>query len=179
MRPIFTVHAGEYIVGSEIEHRFPHLEVWVPSKDTGIDLLVTDGSQRKVASVQVKFSKDHLAAGKETRATEEIKSGGWWTFNREKLDASCADYWVLVLCEFHSRRYDFVVVRPRELAKRYEIIAPGSNIIQSYFWVTRAGRCWETRGLKKMQLSQVCSGTFVSKPHDFSRHLNLWPFSDA
>jgi hypothetical protein len=78
MRPIFTVHAGEYLVACEIETRFPEYRVWIPSKDSGIDLLVTDDACRKVASIQVKFSKDHLASGKESRATEEIKSGGWW-----------------------------------------------------------------------------------------------------
>lgn len=179
MRPIFTVHAGEYLVASEIENKFDGLQVWIPSKDSGIDLLITDQSQRKIESLQVKFSKDHLASGKEARATEEIKSGGWWTFNREKLIASPADYWVLVLCEFNSRRYDYVVIRPRELAKRYESISPDVKVIQSYFWVTRAGRCWETRGLNNDQLSQVCSGKFTSKARDFSAYLNQWPFKNA
>ena len=179
MRPIFTIHAGEYLVASEIEDKFKHLRVWVPSKDTGIDLLVTDSAQRKVASLQVKFSKDHLASGKEHRATRAIKSGGWWTFNREKLMASPADYWVLVLCESETRRYDFVVVRPRELAKRYAKLTAEGPVIQSYFWVTRAGRCWETRGLNNEELARVCSGEFSSRSRDFTRYLNHWPFKDA
>jgi hypothetical protein len=57
MRPIFTIHAGEYLVATEIEKKFRDLRVWIPSKDIGIDLLVTDESQNKVASLQVKFSK--------------------------------------------------------------------------------------------------------------------------
>src|SRR5690554_1866372 len=45
MQPLFTIHAGEYLVGSHIEQhlRDPNgdkVNVWVPSKDTGIDLLV-------------------------------------------------------------------------------------------------------------------------------------------
>jgi hypothetical protein len=179
MRPIFTVHAGEYLVASEIEHRFPNLRVWVPSKDTGIDLLVTDESQNKVASIQVKFSKDHLATGKEARATSQIKSGGWWKLDREKLAESTADLWVLVLCDLHSRRYDFVIVPPLALAKRYMQIAPESKTIQSYFWVTHAGRCWETRGLNKVELSLVCSENFQDKPRDFTGYLNVWPFKTA
>jgi hypothetical protein len=60
MKPLFSVHAGEYLVGSHIEHRFRKVNVWVPAKDTGIDLLVTDRSNRRSASLQVKFSKDFL-----------------------------------------------------------------------------------------------------------------------
>jgi hypothetical protein len=41
MRPIFTVHAGEFLAGQYIEREFKK-NVWVPRKDTGIDLLVTD-----------------------------------------------------------------------------------------------------------------------------------------
>ena len=58
MRPIFTIHAGEYLVATEIERAFPKLQIWIPSRDTGVDLLVTDRLQTKVASLQVKFSKD-------------------------------------------------------------------------------------------------------------------------
>ena len=50
MRPIFTIHAGEYLVATEIEKKFRDLRVWIPSKDIGIDLLVTDERQNKVAS---------------------------------------------------------------------------------------------------------------------------------
>ncbi|MFM0302682.1 hypothetical protein PQQ99_21410 [Paraburkholderia sediminicola] len=176
MRPIFTIHAGEYLVGCEIEARFPDHRVWVPSKDNGVDLLVTDKSGQKLASIQVKFSKDHLASGKEARATAEIKSGGWWKLDRTKLLESEADLWVLVLCEFNTRKYDYVVVSPKELARRYAAIAPSNDVIQSYFWITRSGRCWETRGLGKSDLRAVCTDTLESKPRDFTAFLNRWPF---
>ena len=39
MKPLFTVHAGEYLVGAYIEHFHPRWSVWVPSKDTGIVFL--------------------------------------------------------------------------------------------------------------------------------------------
>ncbi|WP_110961082.1 hypothetical protein [Acidovorax sp. ST3] len=178
MRPIFTVHAGEYLVASEIESLFPKHRVWIPSKDSGIDLLVTDKSCQKQASIQVKFSKDHLASGKEARATDEIKSGGWWKLDRTKLAESPADLWVLVLCQFNTRKYDYVVISPKELARRYDQIAPGNNTIQSYFWVTRKGKCWETRGLGRDELQAVCGGTFASRQRDFTSFLNVWPFKN-
>lgn len=177
MRSIFTVHAGEYLVANELERSFPKQRIWIPSKDSGIDLLVTDGSCRKIASLQVKFSKDHLASGKEIRATPHIKSGGWWALNRKKLEESEADFWVLVLCESHNRRYDYVVISPQELANRYKVIAPDVETIQSYFWVTKAGKCWETRGLGKWEMHEICNDTFRDKNREFSDFLNHWPWA--
>jgi hypothetical protein len=43
MRPLFSIHAGEFLVGNEIERRFPAATLWLPAKDTGVDLLVTNG----------------------------------------------------------------------------------------------------------------------------------------
>ncbi len=42
MKPLFTIHGGEYLVGSYIERHFKRVNVWVPSRDTGVDLLVSD-----------------------------------------------------------------------------------------------------------------------------------------
>ncbi len=118
MRPIFTIHAGEYLAATEIEKRFRHLQVWIPSKDTGIDLLVTDGRQNKVACLQVKFSKDYLGSSGGAAQGPEIASSGWWTFQRTKIAKSAADFWVLTLYQFQSRKFDFVIVRPDELLAR-------------------------------------------------------------
>ena len=46
MRPLFTVHAGEFLVGQHIEG-FKGKNVWVPTKDTGVDLLVTNSANTK------------------------------------------------------------------------------------------------------------------------------------
>ncbi|AZU57592.1 hypothetical protein ACTJK6_08590 [Ralstonia sp. 22086] len=180
MRPLFTIHAGEYIVGDYIEQRFPDLRVWIPSKDDGVDLLVTDKTHRKTVSLQIKFSKDHLATGRNRNATAAIKSGGWWTFDPKKIAQSTADYWVLVLCEFTSRSYDFVIIEPKELARRYKRIAPNKKTIQSYFWVTRQKECWETRSLSKEELAQVCDGSYKDNARQFTSFLNRWqPLVDA
>ena len=52
MQPIFTIHAGEYLVGSHIEQKIRDksgnkFNVWIPSKDTGIDVLVTNHDNPK------------------------------------------------------------------------------------------------------------------------------------
>jgi hypothetical protein len=179
MRPIFTVHAGEYLVATWVEESFPDLRIWIPSKDSGIDLLVTDDQQNKVASLQVKFSKDYLGTARQPSATPDIASGGWWTLSRKKIASSAADLWVLVLYQFQARTFDFVVISPRDLLARYEQIASRSDVIQSYFWVTKHGRCWETRGLGKADLAKVCSGEYQSEARDFSSYLNTWPFRMA
>jgi hypothetical protein len=58
MRPLFTVHAGEFLAGEYIERHFRNTNVWVPTKDTGTDLLVTDKKNQATVSLQVKFSRD-------------------------------------------------------------------------------------------------------------------------
>jgi hypothetical protein len=37
MKTLFTIHAGEYLVGSHIEQHFRRVNVWIPSRDTGVD----------------------------------------------------------------------------------------------------------------------------------------------
>jgi hypothetical protein len=61
VKPLFTIHTGEYVAGDFIERNFRRVNVWVPTKDTGVDLLVSDARNKKVVSLQVKFSRDFLA----------------------------------------------------------------------------------------------------------------------
>lgn len=61
MTPLFTVHAGEYIVGEKIEKEFKELNVWIPSKDTGIDLLITNKENTDTVSLQVKLSRVYMS----------------------------------------------------------------------------------------------------------------------
>ena len=42
MKPLFTIHAGEFLVASYIEQKFKDYLVWLPSRDSGVDLLLTD-----------------------------------------------------------------------------------------------------------------------------------------
>jgi len=60
VKPLFTIHAGEFVVGDFLERKFRKVNVWVPSKDTGVDLVVTDKKNKKAISLQV-FSRDFLA----------------------------------------------------------------------------------------------------------------------
>lgn len=129
IRPIFTVHAGEYLVGEFIEKKFKSLNVWIPSKDTGIELLITNKQNNECVSLQVKFSKDFLLK-------EDFKSGGWWTFNREKLKNSQADYWVLVIYQYRTKESDFIILQSKILLILYDYINISNKMIQIYIWIT-------------------------------------------
>src|ERR1035438_7594469 len=86
MKPLFTVHAGEYLVGAHIERTHPRWNVWVPSKDTGIDLLVTEAKNRKAVSLQVKFSKDFTPFDRSLVVRNHLLASGWWTHDLRKID---------------------------------------------------------------------------------------------
>jgi len=107
MKPLFTIHAGEYLVGSEIERRFRHVNLWVPSRDTGVDLLVSDRRNRRTVSLQVKFSKDFLVTHMGTVFQKNLRACGWWTIDQAKLRKSPADFWVFALHGFSKRTNRF------------------------------------------------------------------------
>lgn len=174
MRPLFTIHAGEYLVASEIERRFRRTNVWVPSKDTGVDLLVTDRRSRRALSLQVKFSKDFLATHMEPAFQKQLRACGWWTIDRSKLAKSPADYWVFVLQGFANRTVDFVIVPPRELARRLTSIHGRDKKVHTYLWVTEGRRCWETRGTRKTDQLLLAHGEYVNRKRDFTSWLNNW-----
>jgi hypothetical protein len=173
MKPLFTVHAGEYVVGSYIEKHFKRVHVWVPSRDTGVDLLVSDSRNRRAVSLQVKFSKDFLY----TRGPEfqkHLRFCGWWTVNQKKLRTSRADLWVFVAYGLAGRPPDFVIIPPRVLWARLRSVHGSQKTFQSYLWVTKANDCWEARGLKMDDQLRITRGTFRARRRDFSRWLNKW-----
>jgi hypothetical protein len=174
MRPLFTIHAGEFLVGEHIERHFKNLTVWVPTKDTGVDLLVTNKKNSKVISFQVKFSRDYLT----THMTEEMQKPmrvcGWFTFERSKLQKSAAHFWVLALLGSKGQTRDFVVIRPRDLLSRLGRIHSKTNRYQVYIWVTEKGRCWIARGLTRIEELQISFGRYVNPVRNLSSNLNEW-----
>ena len=174
MRPLFTIHAGEFVVGDHIEREFRRVNLWVPSRDTGTDLLVTDLENEKTVSLQVKFSRDFLATHMPSIFQEPLRACGWWSLNREKIVKSKADYWVFVLVGFEHRSTDFVIIKPSELLNRLEAIHKKGKMIQSYLWVTEKNRCWESRGLKRQEQLAIAQDQYSNSERDFSAYLNDW-----
>jgi predicted helicase len=176
MNPLFTVHAGEYLVGSYIEEHHRQWNVWVPSKDTGIDLLVTDSKNRKTVSLQVKFSKDFIpTARRESSIKDHLMATGWWKHDEKKIQESKADFWVFVLPSFLEHRTSFIIVPPKELLRRLrDIHDQGGKKIQSYLCVTKSKRCWEHRGLAKDDLKKLAEDRFSHEQRNFTVFLNAW-----
>ncbi len=175
MKPLFTVHAGEYLVGSYIEQTYPRWSVWVPSKDTGIDLLITDSRNRKAASLQVKFSKDFNPTHRIIFLQNKLMAAGWWTLQKQKIQKSQADLWVFVLPSFIEHETSFIIIPPDELLRRLRLIhGTTGKRIDSYLWVTKTHRCWEARGLTSTDQELIAFDRFSNKLRDFSGFLNAW-----
>jgi hypothetical protein len=174
MKPLFTIHAGEYLTAEHIEREYPHLHVWVPTRDVGIDLLVTNPRTRKQLSLQVKYSRDfrvtHVAAGLQPK----LRACGWWTLHAEKIAQSPADYWVMVLYGLARGSIDYIVIKPSELLARLRGIHGDLERLQTYLWTTEGGRCWETRGLKKQDHQAVADASFHEASRDFTPFLENW-----
>ena len=179
MTPLFTIHAGEFVVGDFIERKFRHVNLWVPSRDTGTDLLVTDSKNERTISLQVKFSRDFLTTHMPDIFRKPLRACGWWSLNRQKIAGSTADYWVFVLAGFERRSTNFVVIKPSDLLARLEKLHGKAKTIQSYLWITEAERCWEARGLKQQEKLAIAQGHYANGLRDFSDRLNDWSAVEA
>ena len=175
MRPLFTIHGGEYLVGSHIERNYKHVNVWIPSRDTGVDLLVSDSRSKRAISLQVKFSKDYLVTDMGAEFQKNLRACGWWTINRKKLRSSPANLWILVLLGFERHSTDFIIIPPKRLLQFLKgIHGPKDDPIQSYIWVTEDDECWETRGLGRKEQLQIANGSYDNPRRSLGQWHNVW-----
>jgi len=175
MKPLFSIHAGEYLVGAYIERTYRRWNVWVPSKDTGVDILVTDARNRKAVSLQVKYSKDFNPTHGSLLIQSHLLASGWWTHDPSKIQKSKADFWVFVLPSFVERETSFIIVPPAELHRRFKAIhGTSKKRIHSYLRVTKTKRCWEARGLSKADQERIALDEFSNKDRDFTIFLDAW-----
>lgn len=177
MTPIFTVHAGEYLVGTHLERIFLGCRVWVPSKDSGIDLLVTDASCSRTVPLQIKYSRDYVDSSPADPALRTITRSSFLSVKRQKIEASPARYWVIVLHSFTSKSPRFLVITPGELLKRIEAHHGRKTTYRLYFCVveeTKAkAKCWELRCPVAETRAALTSGT-IRNSRDFSGFLDDW-----
>ncbi|OHD59411.1 MAG: hypothetical protein A2014_12790 [Spirochaetes bacterium GWF1_49_6] len=178
MKPIFSIHIGEYLVGNYLEKKFKKCNLWIPSKDTGIDFLMTNSDNTRNVSFQVKYSKDFLPE-MEAFHQDKLDACGWWTLNAEKIKNSSANFWIFAPFCFKKRNVDsLVIIDPNVLSTRLEAIHSKPKSLQIYFWI-KGKQCWETRGLRKDQQEQISNNSYrpqdeMSKLRDFSSYLNQW-----
>jgi hypothetical protein len=171
MKPLFTIHAGEYLVGLHVQKSLK-LNTWIPGKDIGIDLLVTDSKNLHAVSLQVKYGKDFLPEMK-AEQRDSLRCASWFTLNRKKIDTSQAQFWVFVLHGFKSDKPDFVVIPTSELQRRMKKIhGPDTVTFQSYLSSTKNNQCWETRGIGIEGNRQIAKGTCEYPDRDFTEYLN-------
>ena len=174
MKPIFTIHAGEYLVAATIEKKFRNYNIWLPSKDSGIDLLLTNKNSTQIASLQVKFSKDFSTTHTKEIFRPNIKGVGWWTLNRDKIKKSQADFWIFILYSLERKNHDFVIIKPKELLHIFDNTNRTANLIHCYITVTNHNTVFETRGLNDSDMKLICENKFVDNFRDLKRHLNNW-----
>jgi hypothetical protein len=175
MKALFTIHAGEYIAGSHIEATYKQWSLWLPAKDTGIDLLVTNPKTKRMVSLQVKSSKDFTPTGTPVQQNN-LLAIGWWTHDPKGIAKSVADFWVFVLPSFFEKEISYVIAPPAELLRRFQAIpevCKGKNI-QSYFDITKKRRCFQARGLSKTERDAIAVGEYENKSRDFTKYLNAW-----
>jgi hypothetical protein len=175
MRPIFTIHAGEFLVGEHIEKNFPELDVWIPAKDTGVDLLVTNSNLSKSVSIQVKMSRDYRPTHDTDDLSRKLLAGGWLTLAHDKIKKSTAAYWVFILVS-HERKMGpkYIIIPPSELLERLEKIHGKSKIYHFYPWVLDSGVALQGRGLSKKEKEELAAGSYSLGERDLSRYLEDW-----
>jgi hypothetical protein len=174
MKPFYMIDAGEFLVGSQIEKEFPGVSLWFPAKDEGDDLLLLDRNTGTVCTVQIKVSRDYLATHMDALFHPHLECCGWFTPKRAKIQSGVADFWLIGLHSYGHHRLSVLVVSPNELLRRYELIHGRVERLQSYFWITKRGRVFETRGLSKEDQTKVVEDRFTDDARDFTRFLNNW-----
>jgi hypothetical protein len=174
MKPLFTIHEGEFLVGDFINRKFgDKFDVWVPTKDSGVDLLVTrKRRQGKAVRLQVKFSRGF---GISAELARHVIATSWFTLNPKKIRESPADVWVFVILTLKHEEH-FVLIPTSELRKRIPV---GSRSMWNlYLWVYEDGSCYEVRSLgKEEQLDTVHRGV-RDRRRDFSKFLQQWSLLD-
>ncbi|GBD98662.1 hypothetical protein BMS3Abin07_00688 [bacterium BMS3Abin07] len=180
MKPLFTIHAGEYLVGSYIENQFKNTHIWIPSKDIGIDLLSSDLLNKKFVSLQIKFSKDYIETHPPYRHDifqERLLSCSWFKLSRNNIEKTKADLWIFIICGSNERNMmnmQYLIIEPKPLLRKLIKIYGDLNTYWIYFWITKNGKCWDTRGLNKNEQILVANDTFKDKSRDFTSFLNNW-----
>ncbi len=173
MTPIFTVHAGEYLVGTHLERTFQNCRVWIPSKDSGIDLLLTNKSCSRTVPLQVKYSRDYADSSPADPTRRSITRATFITVKREKIVTSPARYWIIVLHSFTTKDPRFLVVTPQELLKRIETHHERRANYILYFNVVGESKCWEMRAPRAEMKIALDAGT-ITHSRDFTDTLDNW-----
>jgi predicted nucleotidyltransferase len=181
MEALFTIHAGEYLVGSHIEKEYRDCTVWIPSKrnNKDIDLLVSNDDNSKNISIQVKSSKDYTHDYNNPVHRRNLIGSSFFNLKSAMLYQLKAELIVLVIHSFKLKKYHYIILKPKELSKRLELIHGNKRNFKSYLWITKENNCWEARGLKISEQEAILNNDTngIDKNRNFSKFVNNWsPF---
>lgn len=170
MKPIFTIHEGEFLVGDHINRTFGRkYDVWVPTKDSGVDLLVTRKRREgKPVRLQVKFSRSfdiHAEFARHVHATS------WFRLEPSKIRKSQADVWVFVILTLKHERH-FVLIPRWELQKR--IPRNPHKRWDLYLWIYDNGDCYQVRDLNTDQRLETLHRRVRDNRRNFSEWRENW-----
>lgn len=170
MKPLFTIHEGEFLVGDRINRGLGRkFEVWVPTKDDGVDLLVTRKDRRgRAVGLQVKFSRSFSIREEFAR---HLVATSWYTLDPKKIRASRADIWVFVILTLRHEEH-FVLVPTKELLKL--VPRGGSRVWNLYLWVFDDGTCYQVRDLSNEERVNVMHHGVRDRRRDYSEWLEGW-----
>ena len=179
MRPIFTIHAGEFVFGEEIERRYKNCDLWIPAKDKGIDFLITGNPQKAPLSVQVKMSRDFSKNIALSNFDKSVYASGWFQFSKKKLEESPAKIWSLVMLS-RDRRIEpvFINIQPQEMLRRLQKIhgsvATTFAVYPCLMKINGKLQCVEVRGLKAHERNQLAIGAIDYPDRDWTDFHNNW-----
>lgn len=180
MRPLFTIHAGEFVVGELLHKKFPDLNIWIPAKDTGVDLLITNKNNNSSISVQVKITRDYKKLEATSIFDENLIAAGWLSLSHEKIAGSSANYWIIVLISQERKmKPQFIVIPPGELLRKLTKVHGESSNYNFYPWVMKSEIALDGRGLLKADKEQLSNGNMEIADRELSQFLNNWsPFEE-
>jgi len=170
MKPIFTIHEGEFLAGDYINRKLGHkYNVWVPTKDSGVDLLVTcKQHEGKSVGLQVKFSRSFDIREELAR---HLVATSWFRLEPAKVRKSRADLWVFVILTLKHEQY-FVIIPKQELRRR--IPRNSGKRWDLYLWVYDNGSCYQVRDLNTEERLETIHRGVRDRRRDFSEWLENW-----
>ncbi|CAG0957321.1 hypothetical protein PLCT2_00550 [Planctomycetaceae bacterium] len=174
LKPLFTIHEGEFLVGDHIS-RMPgrKFDVWVPTKDRGVDLLVTRKNRTgRAVGLQVKFSRSFSHPDEMAR---DVLATSWFTLEPKKIRASQADIWVFAIMTLRHEKH-FVLIPTSQLRKC--IPRNCGKIWHLYIWAYADGSCYQVRGLPKREKLDTVHADVRDVRRNFTAWLGNWKLLD-
>jgi hypothetical protein len=176
MQVFFTLHPGEFLVGDHVTRRLKY-DVWVPAKDTGVDLLLTPrGKSKRAIKLQVKFSRSY--DGDAAIFDTSFVARGWYSLDRAKIRRSKANFWIFVMADLR-RKVQFVVVPIANLRKRIRGRGGKWNLYLTICDDGAKTKCFDTRDLSDEEQIDLFAGDRVNRERDYKPFLNNWKLLEA